>query len=59
MFSTCSVPSGSRSPTTVTATADPSAAVTVVGLREPEGTEHVENTDDLEVEFWLEIPRDA
>jgi hypothetical protein len=32
-------------------------AVTVVGLREPETGTHSENTDDLEVEFWLEIPR--
>ena len=32
-------------------------AVTVVGLREPEGAVASENTDDLEVEFWLEIPR--
>jgi hypothetical protein len=32
-------------------------AVTVVGLREPEKGAHSENTDDLEVEFWLEIPR--
>jgi hypothetical protein len=32
-------------------------AVTVVGLREPEGEVHAEDTDDLEVEFWLEIPR--
>ena len=32
-------------------------AVTVVGLREPEGSEHAEDTDDLEVEFWMEIPR--
>ena len=34
-------------------------AVTVVGLREPEGSQQSENTDDLEVEFWLEIPRGA
>ena len=40
-----------------TAAEGSAVAVTVVGLREPEGTEHVENTDDLEVEFWLEIPR--
>jgi hypothetical protein len=32
-------------------------AVTVVGLREPEQGAHSENTDELEVEFWLEIPR--
>ena len=32
-------------------------AVTVVGLREPEGAVASESTDDLEVEFWLEIPR--
>lgn len=32
-------------------------AVTVVGLREPEQGTHSENTDELEVEFWLEIPR--
>lgn len=32
-------------------------AVTVVGLREPEGAAPADNTDDLEVEFWLEIPR--
>lgn len=32
-------------------------AVTVVGLREPEHGAHSENTDELEVEFWLEIPR--
>ena len=32
-------------------------AVTVVGLREPEDAEPSDNTDDLEVEFWLEIPR--
>lgn len=32
-------------------------AVTVVGLREPEKGTHSDNTDDLEVEFWLEIPR--
>jgi hypothetical protein len=32
-------------------------AVTVVGLSEPEKGTHAENTDDLEVEFWLEIPR--
>lgn len=32
-------------------------AVTVVGLREPEDAAPADNTDDLEVEFWLEIPR--
>ena len=32
-------------------------AVTVVGLQEPDSGAHSENTDDLEVEFWLEIPR--
>ena len=33
--------------------------MTVVGLREPEGSQQSENTDDLEVELWLEIPRGA
>ena len=32
-------------------------AVTVVGLREPDAPALAEDTDDLEVEFWLEIPR--
>jgi hypothetical protein len=32
-------------------------AVTVVGLSQPDDATHPENTDDLEVEFWLEIPR--
>ncbi|WP_448809329.1 hypothetical protein [Agromyces bauzanensis] len=32
-------------------------AVTVVGLSEPEGGAETDDTDDLEVEFWLEIPR--
>ncbi|MFD4423019.1 hypothetical protein ACFWN7_16160 [Agromyces sp. NPDC058484] len=32
-------------------------AVTVVGLREPEGGAETDSTDDLEVEFWMEIPR--
>ena len=33
-------------------------AVTVVGLREPpDGAAPAQNTDDLEVEFWIEIPR--
>ncbi len=32
-------------------------AVTVVGLREPDAPAPAEDTDDLEVEFWLEIPR--
>jgi len=33
-------------------------AVTVVGLREPpDGAAPAQNTDDLEVEFWMEIPR--
>ena len=32
-------------------------AVTVVGLREPSDSTDAENTDDLEVEFWMEIPR--
>lgn len=33
-------------------------AVTVVGLREPAGGGmRADDTDDLEVEFWLEIPR--
>jgi hypothetical protein len=40
-----------------TAAEGSAVAVTVVGLREPEGAVASENTDDLEVEFWLEIPR--
>jgi hypothetical protein len=40
-----------------TAAEGSAVAVTVVGLREPEKGAHSENTDDLEVEFWLEIPR--
>lgn len=32
-------------------------AVTVVGLREPDSESPTDDTDDLEVEFWLEIPR--
>jgi hypothetical protein len=32
-------------------------AVTVVGLSVPEGGAATDSTDDLEVEFWLEIPR--
>ena len=32
-------------------------AVTVVGLREPSNSTDAEDTDDLEVEFWMEIPR--
>jgi len=40
-----------------TAAEGSAVAVTVVGLREPEGSVASENTDDLEVEFWLEIPR--
>lgn len=33
-------------------------AVTVVGLHEPDAASPAQNTDDLEVEFWLEIPRE-
>ncbi len=33
-------------------------AVTVVGLREPDDESPADDTDDLEVEFWLEIPRE-
>lgn len=40
-----------------TAAEGSTVAVTVVGLREPEGAEPSDSTDDLEVEFWLEIPR--
>lgn len=32
-------------------------AVTVVGLSAPEDGAETDSTDDLEVEFWLEIPR--
>lgn len=32
-------------------------AVTVVGLSVPAGGAETDSTDDLEVEFWLEIPR--
>jgi len=40
-----------------TAAEGSAVAVTVVGLREPEGVLPSDSTDDLEVEFWLEIPR--
>ncbi|WP_448003805.1 hypothetical protein [Agromyces bauzanensis] len=41
-----------------TAAEGSAVAVTVVGLREPEGGgTPSDDTDDLEVEFWLEIPR--
>ncbi|MGI9821649.1 hypothetical protein [Agromyces sp. Marseille-Q5079] len=35
------------------------AAVTVVGLMEPEPGAPFVDSDDLDVEFWLEIPRDT
>jgi hypothetical protein len=41
-----------------TAAEGTAVAVTVVGLREPDSGAPAQNTDDLEVEFWLEIPRD-
>lgn len=40
-----------------TAAEGSAVAVTVVGLSEPHGGAVSDDTDDLEVEFWLEIPR--
>ncbi|GAA1514983.1 hypothetical protein [Agromyces terreus] len=42
-----------------TAAETSAAAVTVVGLVEPAPGEVLEDPDDLDVEFWLEIPREA
>ncbi len=41
-----------------TAAEGSAVAVTVVGLREPDAESPAQDTDDLEVEFWLEIPRE-
>lgn len=41
-----------------TAAESSAVAVTVVGLREPDAASPAQNSDDLEVEFWLEIPRE-
>lgn len=42
-----------------TAAETSSTAVTVVGLVQPDPAAHVDDPDDLDVELWLEIPRQA